>query len=60
MFSFIDLRKRFSYFLSLVSTFFVLHFSYGLGSLWGICRLFRDKFVGKKNGAPELGARELP
>jgi glycosyltransferase involved in cell wall biosynthesis len=27
----------------LVSTFFTLHFSYGLGSLWGFTKLFADK-----------------
>jgi glycosyltransferase involved in cell wall biosynthesis len=35
--------KGFKYFLSTVISFFTLHFSYGLGSLWGIIRYLVGK-----------------
>jgi hypothetical protein len=31
----------------LIRSFFVLHLSYGVGSLWGVCSIFLEKIKGK-------------
>lgn len=47
VFSFRTARgKELSLFPFLVPTFLLLHLSYGLGSLWGIWKLFTAKYVG--------------
>jgi len=56
MFSFGIARERgFSFFPFLIPTFLVLHLSYGVGSLWGIWKLFRKKIIATKRGSPATG-----
>lgn len=44
----LSLENGFKYFIPLILSFFTLHFSYGIGSIWGIIKLTISRFSKKR------------